>query len=57
MTPKIEAEIKQIHKDIEEMKEELDIVVESYIEMMHEILEKDKGKFISLNEHSEKHDI
>ena len=57
MPTKIEQEISKMHKEIEEIKEILDIVAESYIESLQEILEKDRDKFISLDEYNRKHDI
>ncbi len=57
MSTKIEQEISKIHKDIEEIKETLEIVAENYIESLHSVLEKDKGKFISLDDYSKKHGI
>ena len=57
MPTKIEQEISKMHKEIEEIKEILDIVAESYIESLQEILEKDKDKFISLDEYNRKHGI
>jgi len=57
MPTKIEQEISKMHKEIEEIKEILDIVAESYIESLHEILEKDRDKFISLDEYNRKHGI
>ena len=49
MPMKVEDEISRMHKDIEEIKETLDVFVESYVEISHRILEKDKSKFISLD--------
>ena len=57
MAMKVEDEISRMHKDIEEIKETLDMFVESYVEMSHKILEKDKGKFISLDKYGKKHGI
>ena len=57
MPMKIEEEISRMHKDIEEIKENLDMFMESYIEMSHEVLEKDRSKFISLEKYGKKHDI
>ena len=57
MPTKIEQEISKMHKEIEEIKEILDIVAESYIESLQEILEKDRNKFISLDEYNRKHGI
>lgn len=57
MPTKIEQEITKMHKEIEEIKEVLDMVAESYIESLHEILERDKDKFISLDEYNRKHGI
>ena len=57
MPTKIEQEISKMHKEIEEIKEILDIVAESYIESLQEILEKDRDKFISLDEYNRKHGI
>lgn len=53
MTTKMEEEIDRLHKDIEEIKETLGIFMESYIEMSHNILEKDKDKFISLESYND----
>ncbi len=50
MPTKIEQEVKEIHREIEEIKEMLSMVTESYIESLHETLEKDRNKFISLDE-------
>ena len=57
MSTKMEHEISQIHKDIEEIKEVLDVFMENYIETLHTTLEKDKNKFISLGDCNKKHDI
>ena len=57
MPTKMEQEISKIHKDIEEIKETLEIVVENYIESLHSVLEMDKNKFISLDDYNKKHDI
>ena len=38
-----------MHKEIEEIKEVLDMVADSYIESLHETLGRDKDKFISLD--------
>ncbi len=57
MSPKVEEEISRMHKDIEEIKETLDIFIESYIEMSHDVLEKDRNRFISLNKYKKKHGI
>lgn len=57
MPMKVEEEISKMHKDIEEIKENLDIFMESYIEMSHVVLEKDKGKFISLDKYGKKHGV
>ncbi|MBI4170766.1 MAG: hypothetical protein HY514_03660 [Candidatus Aenigmarchaeota archaeon] len=54
---KIEQEISRMHKEIEEIKEVLDMVAESYIESLHQTLERDKDKFISLDEYSRKHGV
>ena len=56
MSTKMEQEISEIHKDIEEIKEVLDIVVENYIESLHNTLELDKNKFISLDDYNKKHE-
>ena len=47
---KIEQEISKMHREIEEIKEVLDMVAESYIESLHETLERGRDKFISLNQ-------
>ena len=39
------------------IKETLEIVVENYIESLHSVLEKDKSKFISLNDYNKKHGV
>lgn len=57
MPMKIEEEISRMHKDIEEIKENLDMFMESYIEISHKILEKDKNKFISLDKYGKKHGV
>ncbi len=57
MPTKVEEEIGRLHKDIEEIKETLDVFLESYIEMSHSTLEKDKDKFISLDKYKKKHGI
>ncbi len=57
MPAKIEEEMNRMHKDIEEIKETLEIFMENYIEMAHSTLEKDKSKFISLESYKKKHGI
>ncbi len=57
MPTKMEQEISKIHKDVEEIKETLEIVVENYIESLHSVLEKDKSRFISLDDYNKKHGI
>lgn len=57
MSTKMEQEISEMHKDIEEIKEVLDVFIENYIESLHETLEKDKNRFISLDEYNKKHGI
>ena len=57
MPMKVEDEISRMHKDIEEIKETLDMFVDSYVETAHKILEKDKSKFISLDKYGKKHGI
>lgn len=57
MPTKMEQEISKIHKDVEEIKETLEIVVENYIESLHSVLERDKSKFISLDDYNKKHGI
>ena len=57
MPTKIEQEISKMHREIGEIKEVLDMVAESYIESLHETLEKDRSKFISLNNYGKKHGV
>ncbi len=57
MPTRMEQEISRIHKDIEEIKETLEIVVENYIENLHSVLERDRDKFISLDDYNKKHDV
>ena len=57
MPMKVEDEISRMHKDIEEIKETLDMFVDSYVETSHKILEKDKSKFISLDKYGKKHGV
>ncbi len=57
MSTKVEEEISKMHKDIEEIKETLDIFIESYIEMSHGVLENGRNRFISLNKYKKKHGI
>lgn len=57
MPTKLEEEVSKLHKDIEDIKETLAVFMESYIEMSHMALEKDKDKFISLEKYKKKHGI
>lgn len=57
MPMRIEDEISRMHKDIEEIKETLDMFIESYIEMSHKALEKDRSKFISLDKYGKRHGV
>ncbi|MBI2971831.1 MAG: hypothetical protein HYY37_05420 [Candidatus Aenigmarchaeota archaeon] len=57
MPTKVEQEITKMHEEIEEIKEVLEMVAESYIENLHGILERDRDKFISLDEYNRKHGI
>lgn len=57
MSLKLDEEVSKMQKDIEEIKETLDMFIDSYIEMSHSVLEKDKDKFISLDKYKKKHDI
>lgn len=51
----VEKEINRLHKDVAEIKESLAVFMESYVEMAHSILEKDRDKFISLDTYKKKH--
>ncbi len=57
MPTKLEEEVSRLHKDIEEIKETLNVFMESYIEMSHMALKKDKDKFISLEKYKKKHGV
>jgi len=57
MTQKLEEEISRMHKDIEDVKETLSIIVEDYVEMMHELFDKDRNSFISLEDYKKKYDL
>ena len=57
MPTKLEEDIIKLHKDVEDIKETLDVIMENYIEMSHMVLEKDRDKFISLERYKKKHGI
>ncbi|MBI4174656.1 MAG: hypothetical protein HY517_03350 [Candidatus Aenigmarchaeota archaeon] len=57
MPLKLNEEVSKMQKDIEEIKETLDMFIDNYIEMSHSVLEKDKDKFISLDKYKKKHGI
>ncbi|MEK6887525.1 MAG: hypothetical protein AABX14_01115 [Candidatus Aenigmatarchaeota archaeon] len=54
---RIISKLGNIEKEIEEIREDLDVFMESYIEMSHSVLEKDRSKFISLDKYGKKHGV
>lgn len=54
---KIMSRLGNIEREIEEIREDLGVFMENYIEMSHAVLEKDRDEFVSLDKYGKKHGI